>query len=154
MKTVSSFKKLPVIAAVLMALAVFPGASMADKGDRHGDRGGHDKHYSHDRKKSHDKGHYRVDKHAGKSHHYDRHSRGYDKHHKHGKRWKGKHHGHHKAHAHNKHKHRGHGHRHGHGHEHTYVVNDYGHRPHYVGFDDLRFMIGLHNPNLDIVFRN
>ena len=155
MNTVSGFKKLPLIGAVLMALAVFPGVSMAEKGDGYGDRGRHDKQYSHDRKKSYNgnnyRGNKRGDKHASKSHRNDQAHRGYNKYSKHDKHSKGKRYGHQKVHAYNKHKHRDDGHRHGHA---RYVVNDYGHRPHYVGFDDLRFMIGLHNPNLDIVFRN
>lgn len=152
MNTVSSFKKLPLIGAVLLALAVFPGASMAEKGDGYGDRGRSDKHSSYERKNSYNgdshrgnkfdnkHGNKHGNKHAAKSHHYDRHKRGYDKHSKHGKHWKGKQYGH----------------DHDHGHA-RYVVNNYGYRPHHshhVGFDDLRFMIGLHNPNLDIVFRN
>lgn len=159
MNTVSSYKKFPLIGAVLMALAVFPGASIAEKGDGYGDRGRHDKQYSYERKKSYNgDSHHRNkydnkhgNKHAGKSHDYNRHNPGYDKHRKHDKHWKGKQYGHHQGHAYNKHKHRDDGHRHGHA---RYVVNNYGHRPHHVGFDDLRFMIGLHNPNLDIVFRN
>lgn len=155
MNTVSGFKKLSVIAAVLMALAVFPVASMAEKSDGYGDRGRHDKQYSPDRKKAYNgdshRGNKYDNKHAAKSHGDARHNRGYDNHRKHDKHVKGKQYGHHHAHAYNKHKHRDYGHRHGHP---QYVVNDYRHRPHHVGFDDLRFMIGLHNPNLDIIFRN
>lgn len=157
MNTVSSFKKLPMIATVLMTLAIFPGVSMAEKGDGYGDRGRHDKQYSPDRKKSHNGDNYRGDKrgdrHASKSHRNDQPQRGYDKHSKRDKYWKGKQYGHLQSHAYNRYNHRDSGHRHGHDHT-RYVVSDDGHRPHYVGFDELQLMIGLHNPNLDIVFRN
>ncbi len=152
MNTVFGFKKLPLIGAVLMALAVFPGAAMAEKGDAHGDRGRHDNPYSHESKKSYNGDSHRGNKYDNKhSNGYTVKSRDYDKHRKHDKHGQAKPYGHHQAHAYNKHKHHDHGHRHGHQ---RYVVNNYGHRPHHVGFDDLRFMIGLHQPNLDIIFRN
>ena len=153
-----TLKTLPLIGALAMGLALTPAISNADD-----DKRGRDKdRYSHDAGKSHKKAHkqaHRAHKKEWKREHVRDHRRDHrdyrkkhgHKHvnsHKHG--WK-KRHGKHYGHRHTHHGHR-HGHR-GHRHEHV-VVRDYDYHDHYVDFDDLRFMIGLHTDNVDIIFRD
>ena len=145
-------KTLPMIGVLAMGLALTPAISMADDDNR----GRHKDRYSHDAGKSHKKAH-KQDHRAHKKEWKREHRRDHKKYkhghghkhvnnHKHG--WK-KHYGH-------KHRHNGHRHSHshrGHRHEHV-VVRDYGHHDHYLYFDDLRFVFGLHTDNVDIIFRD
>ncbi len=79
----------------------------------------------------------------------------------HGKHFKARRHSHrhdshsreHRRHGHHKH-HRHHYVDHGHGHHHREIITVHGHRPHhYLGLHNLRFMIGLHTGNFDLVIR-
>ena len=147
-----TLKTLPLVGALAMGLAITPAISMADDDNR----GRHKDRYSHDAGKSHKKAHkqdHRAHKREWKRDHKGDH-RSYRKHHghkhvddhRHG--WK-KRHGKHYGHKHGYHGHRHHGHRH----EHV-VVRDYGHHDHYLDFDDIRFIFGLHTDNVDIIFRD
>lgn len=133
-------KALPVMAALTIGLAFAPTASMADDDDR-----GRGHSYSHDGGK-HDKGKLRAKRYErGDKHRYDKKHR---KHHKHRGHYYGHRHGH-------KHKHYRHDH---HGHRPAYVVNNYGHdhyyRDRFIDLSDLRFMIGVHTGNFDLIFRD
>lgn len=136
MKTLSTFKTLPLIGLLAMGLALAPAVSMADDGNR-----GHGKdrvYQKHDGGKSH-----RVDK-----GHFDR-GHGYKMDHKKGHKY---------VQNHNKglgHKHYGHTHKvyrphyHGRGHADYVVIHD-----HYDDYDPLRLMLGLHFDNIDIIYRD
>ena len=143
-KSLNNLKTLPLIGALAISLALWPTLSMADKGDR----GGHKNKYSHDDRQSHSKGrnshnnkrHYKSRGNSHKSNH------GYSSKHRYNKGY-----GAHKNHAHYKRDHHG-GHR---AHNHTtYVVNDRHYSDYSYGLDPLRFMIGLHTNNVDIIFRD
>lgn len=147
-----TLKTLPLIGVLAMGLALTPAISMADDDNR----GRHKDRYSHDAGKSHKKAH-KQDHRAHKKE-WKRDHRSYGKHHghkyadKHKHGWKkrhGKHYGHKHSHRDTRHSHSHRGHRH----EHV-VVRDYGHHDHYLGFDDLRFVFGLHTDNVDIIFRD
>lgn len=148
MKIRQTLKNLPVIGVLALGLALSPNLVMAD----HGDRGKHKSQYSQDSGKTHKKT--RKNDKPRKVHVYDRHG-----HKKARKNHHGRHFARHDSHKHNRHYgHRGdyrHGHRHGHrAHNHShYVTNHHDHHDRYVDFDNLRFMIGLHTDNLDIILR-
>ena len=155
MNIITTLKTLPVVAAVAIGLVLSPAVSMADKADS-----GHQKsQYSHEGGKSHGKAHKKGNYRSDKARHKKQHkvTRSYDKRgNKHvSKKHYGKPYGFRKGHAYNRHGHRD-NHRHGHrGHSHThYVVNDdYDYYDHYLDLDNLRFMIGLHTNNFDIILR-
>ena len=133
----STIKTLPIIAALAIALAMSPNTAMADKGDRNAHKGQYSKQYSHDAGRSHNRTRKDTRLHKGYAHHG---------------------HGHKKVRKshpdmyYGGHKHKGHHHRR-HSHDH-YVVHEHGYRDHYVDFDNLRFMIGLHTDQFDIIFRD
>jgi len=146
MKRLTTLKTLPLAGVVALGLALMPAVSMADKGDR--DNKGH---YSQKSGKS-----YKADKrsHNDRGNRYGHTKKGHDKH---AYNRGGRHH-YGNAYGHDK---RGHGHGHGHAHSvghpvhnhTTTVVHDYGHQ-HYLGLGNLRFMLGLHTDNVDIIFRD
>ena len=147
-----TLKTLPLIGVLAMGLALTPAISMADDDNR----GRHKDRYSHDAGKSHKKAHKQG--HRAHKKEWKREHRSYGKHHghkytdKHKHGWKkrhGKHYGHKHSHRDTRHSHSHRGHRH----EHV-VVRDYGHHDHYLDFDDLRFVFGLHTDNVDIIFRD
>lgn len=135
--------------ALSAALAIPPTLVMADSHDD----GRRHQNYSSATDKQHNKDRYRGSKHAdkthdGKGHKFDyrhstihRHSKAYARPYKH----VDYNHGHHKYRY--NHDHKGHGHNHA-----RYVVNEYYYDDHY-DLDHLRFMIGLHTHNLDIILR-
>ena len=125
MNITTSLKTLPLVTALTMTLALAPAVSMADK-----EHGHHRDDYSEHQ-------HHKNKKHHGKlARTYSHHERGYKKHH-----------GHH----HNRHYDR---HYHGHPRYEEVVVYDYYRPRHYIGLDNLRFMIGLHTGNIDLIFRD
>ncbi|MGB5397645.1 MAG: hypothetical protein WBN96_10895 [Gammaproteobacteria bacterium] len=138
MKLLTTLKTLPLAGVVALGLALVPAVSMADKGDR-GDKG----HYSQQGGKS-----FKADKrsHNDRGNHYGHTKKGHDKYayNRGGRHQYG-------------HDRRGHGHVHSYGHpvhnHTTTVVHDYGHQ-HYLGLGNLRFMLGLHTDNVDIIFRD
>lgn len=149
----STLKTLPIIGVIALGLAITPAYAIADNNGRSHARD-HDSHKTFKKSnKSHkktDRGERRHNVHAYDAYghknmrksHRNKHYRGHDIH-KHKK--------------HNRHQHGNrHWHKHGHtGHTHSYyVVNDYDQHGHYDGFDRLRFMIGLHTDNVDIIFRD
>lgn len=143
----STIKTLPLIGVLALGLVLSPMTAMADQSDR----GSHKGQYSHDNSKKHNKAHKNARPH--KVHEYDR--RG----HKHaGNKHYDKRYSRHNKHSNNKHFRHSHRDKHRHGsrrHSHSYyVVNDHRHHDHYIDFDDLRFMIGLHTDNFDIIFRD
>ena len=148
-KSLTSLKTLPLISVLAIGLVLSPTLSMADNGDR----GRHKTQYS-DSGQSHSKGHKRSNKHSNKAHY-----KSHGKSHKENYRHSSKHHytkgrGHHNAHANYK---RGFNNHHDHhrGDHHTsYVVNDHHYSDYSYGLDPLRFMIGLHTNNFDIIFRD
>ena len=150
MKSLTSLKTLPLISVLAIGLALSPTLSMADNGDR----GRHKTQYSFDGGQSHSKGHKRSNTHSNKRH-YKSHGKSHES--KHGYRSKhhyNKGHGHHNDHAHYKrdrHNHRYDNHR---GQHTTYIVNDHHYSDYSYGLDPLRFMIGLHTNNFDIIFRD
>jgi len=148
----TSLKTLPLLAVLAVGMSLSPSISIAGKGDH----GKHKEKYSHNSGhksgKAHHRDNHRVNKQAYRSHgNSHRNNRGHGSKDHHGSR-----HGHYKHHAYNKHDNHGRGyvynHAHG-GHGHTsYIVNDYYYREPYYVLDPLRFMIGLHTDNLDIIF--
>ncbi len=145
----TTLKSLPLLSLLAAGLILSPTMVTAGYGDR-----SHSKsQYSHDDAKSYSKGHKRSNKHSNKAHYKSQ-----------GKSHKGnyghsskhlytKRQGHYNDRAHNKRGH--HNYRHDHHrdqHHTTYIVNDH-HYDDYYGLDNLRFMIGLHTNNFDIVFR-
>jgi len=145
----------PVIAMLVLGVALAPMSAMASNGDR----GQHKAERSKNVGKHHDRSNYRSEKHAYREPRHNSHRRNVDRNHKrklnhgYGTRY-GSHHNHgHKKHI--KHyprydhhyDHRGHGTTH-------YIVNDYHHRNRYVDYDHLGFMIGLHTNNFDVTFRD
>ena len=143
-----SMKTLSVVGLLALGLALSSNPAMADKADRDGHKGNVTQQSSHQAGKSHnDRSKYNK---QHKEHRYHRND--YRKGHKdRGHKYYSSHKGH-KYKNHHNHVHRdkhGHGYR---GHSHTHnVVN---HHDHYLGFDDLRFMIGLHTDRFDIILRD
>jgi len=118
-------KTLMLSATVAVSLIFIPTLSMADN-DKYSH---HQAKYSTDKTRHHNKGH-KISRSHGQKHHY---SKMQNRHNKHGLHKSG-HHGHR-------------GHNHGHI---NYVVNDHYHGHAHV-FDHLRFMIGLHTDDIDII---
>ena len=143
MKLLTTLKTLPLVSILALGLALAPTASMADKGDRgqkerYSQHGG--KSFKGDKRGHKDRGHGYG--HTKKGH--DKH--GYDRHGSHGRHQVGHAHGHgHDRHAHHN-SYAGHSHN-------NYIVRDYGNQ-HYLGLGNLRFMLGLHTDNVDIIFRD
>lgn len=147
MNIITTFKTLPVIGALVLGLALAPNVALAEKGDR----GNHKGQYSQDTGKTHNKA--RKNNKQHKVHVNDRHG--------HKNLRKGhndKYYSQHNSRKHNRHGSHAHrdNHRHGYGgHTHShYVVNHHDHHDRYIDFDDLRFMIGLHTDNFDIILRD
>ena len=147
----STIKTLPVLAILALGLSLSSNVAMADKGDRNGHKGKIAQQSSHVAGKSHnDTGKYtkrykerRYDRNDNRKGHKERSHKYYGSHY--GNKHK----------SHNNHAHRD-KHQHGyrrHSHSHN-VVNHHGHRDHYIGFDDLRFMVGLHTDRFDIILRD
>ena len=151
-KSLTSLKTLPLIGVLAIGLVLSPTLSMADNGDR----GRHKTQYSHDGGQSHSKGHKRSNTHSNKAH-YKSHGKSHKGNYGHSsKHHYTKGHGHHNNHGHYKRgfKNLRHDHQNSHrAHHTTYVVNDH-HYSDYYGLDPLRFMIGLHTNNFDIIFRD
>ena len=140
-------KTVPLIAMLALGMALAPMSAMASNGDR----GHHKAEQSKNVGKHHNRGHYRSEKHAYKEPRHNSHRRNFNHKSKHeyGTRY-GRHRNKHVRHypRYDRHyDHRGHGTTH-------YVINDYHHRDHYVDYDHLGFMIGLHTNNFDITFRD
>ena len=139
----TTLKSLPLLTLLAAGLVLSPTMVMAGHGDRSHSKG----QYSHDGGQSHSKGHKRSNTHSNK-HHYK----------SHGKSHNTKGHGHYNDHGHykrgfNNHRYDHHDHHRGH-HNTTYVVNDHYYNDYSYGMDSLRFMIGLHTNNFDIIFRD
>jgi len=137
----------PLAAMLALGMALTPISAMASNGDR----GHHKENHSKNVGKHFDRGNSRSGKHSYREPRHNNHKRslGYKLKHDYGTRY-----GRHNDHGHRKHvryypryDHRGHGTTH-------YVINDNHHRDHYVDYDPLRFMIGLHTNNFDITFRD
>ena len=143
-----SMKNLPVVGLLALGLVLSSNPAMADKADRDGHKGYIAQQFSHQAAKSHNnRGKYTK---QHKEHRYDRndHRKGHkDRSHKYYSS-----HNSHKHKSHRNHAHRDY-HRHGYrGHSHSHNVVNY--HDHYVGFDDLRFMVGLHTDRFDIILRD
>ncbi len=146
----TTLKSLPLLTLLAAGLVLSPTMAMAGHGDRSHSKG----QYSHDDNRSHSKGHKRSNKHSNKAQYKS-----------HGKSHKGNY-GHSSKHLYTK----GHGNYNDHGHykrgftnhhdhhrgnqQTTYVVNDHYYNDYSYGLDPLRFMIGLHTNNFDIIFRD
>ena len=127
----TALKNLPLISLLAAGLFLSPAMAMADKGDR----GNFKRHDSHENRHSQSN----SQKHSNKHHNKHSYNKGY---------------GHHNNQVHYKrdhHKHRYDKHR---SHHTTYIVNDHHYSDYSYGLDPLRFMIGLHTNNFDIVFRD
>lgn len=140
-------KTVPLITVLALGLAFAPLSAMAGNGNR-----GHQKsEHSNSSGKHHNKGQYRSEKHTYREPRHNNHKRslGRKLNHDHGTRYSSHHNRGHDKHVRHypRYDHRGHGTTH-------YVVNDYYPRDHYVDFDHLGFMIGLHTNNFDIMFRD
>ena len=142
-----SMKNLPVVGLLALALVISSNPAMAVKADRDGHKGYIAQQFSHQAAKSHNNRGKYTKRH--KEHRYDRndHRKGHkDRSHKYSS------HNGHKHKSRQNHAHRD-NHRHGYrGHSHGHNVVNY--HDHYVGFDDLRFMIGLHTDRFDIILRD
>lgn len=135
---------IPVIAALAASLALAPATSMArDKDHREysGEVRDHAKRHSDDGVRV---GKYRE--HRGKGHKY---TRGHGHHHEKKHRKQGHHYGHRHGHDHH-----GHAHHRGYRDEKVYVIHGPSRHRHYHGNDSLRFMIGLHTGNFDLILRD
>jgi hypothetical protein len=140
----NTLKNLPLLALLTAGLVLSPTMVMAGHGDNSHSKG----QYSRNDRQSHSKGHKQnVKKHYkshGKSHkgnygisskrHY---SKGYG----HSNDYK-------RGHYNYRHDH------HRDQHHTTYIVNDHHYDDYSYGLDPLRFMIGLHTNNVDIIFRD
>ncbi len=155
-----TLKTFPLAGALAMGLALTPAIVNADDDDR----GRHKDRYSHDGGTAYEKSLRKEIRGLRKE---------LKREHKRNQKSHGKHHGHkHKnkhKHKHDGHKHNGHKHKHvykykhnGHKHKHVYKHNHRGHkhRHHryhhyrYRDYDPLRFILGLHTDNFDIIFRD
>jgi hypothetical protein len=138
-----NLKRLSIAGAITAVMILSPAIAMADKGDR-----GHNReHNTVVAGQKHHKGNFRVKEPARKVHggsHKIRHTN-----------WRKRHDGHrHKyyKHPHNRHAHHGY---HDNGHRHVnYVVHDHYYYDDGYDLDYLRFMIGLHSDNLDIILHD
>ena len=141
MNNKTRLKNLPLLTLFAASLVLSPAIAMADQGDR-----GHSKSkYSQDERRSHGKSHNRSDKHSNK-HNYRSHGKSHKGHNKQNStRSYDRGYGHHNKHAHYKRRN---------DHHTTYVVNDHHYSDHLYGLDHLRFMIGLHTNNFDIILRD
>ena len=152
MNIIPSLKTLPLISAIAFGLALSPTLSMAADGNR----GDHKMKYSHDRGQSHKNGHGRHK--TGKSQRNSPVAHAVNKHRqeKQGHKHRSNNHYDRAYGNHMYHKHGNHGHNHAYSdHNHTnYVYHDYGYRGQYVDLDNMRFMLGLHTGNFDIIFRD
>ncbi len=129
-------KKLSLLGLLATSIVLTPGIALADRGDRDHSR----KNYSHDDRRSHsNRDDYRP---SGKRH------QGYERYGSVHNRSRG--HGHHKNHANYKHRYDGRR----HNNYTTYVVNDRYYASDFYIRDPLRFMIGLHTNNIDIILRD
>lgn len=144
----STIKSLPVIGILALGLALSSNAAMADKGDRDGHKGNITQQFSHQADKSHNNTGKYTKRYKERRYNRNDHRKG---HKDRSRKYYSSHNGH-KHKSHNNHAHRD-NHRHGYrGHSHSHnVVN---HHDHYVGFDDLRFMVGLHTDRFDIILRD
>ena len=130
------FEKLSLLALLASSIALTPSIALADRGDR-----------------DHSRGNYSNDEHRSHSNRYDYRPSG--KRHQAYKRYGSVHkqsrgHGHHKNHV--RYKHRYDGRRHNN--HTTYVVNDHYYANDFYLRNPLRFMIGLHTNNIDIILRD
>ena len=149
----TTLKSLPLLTLLAAGLFLSPTMAMAGHGDRSHSKG----QYSHDGGQSHSKGQKRSNTYSNK-----RHYKSHGKSHKENYGHSSKHHytkerGHYNDHGHYKrgfNNHRYDHHDHHRGHHTTYVVNDHYYNDYSYGLDSLRFMIGLHTNNLDIIFRD
>ena len=136
----TTLKNLPLLALFTAGLVLSPAIVMAGHGDSKHSKG----QYSNDARQSHSKGHKQNDNKHYKSRGKSRKGHnGYSS-----KRTYSKAYGHYNDHAHYK---RGH---HRDRHNTTYIVNDHHYDDYSYGLDPLRFMIGLHTNNFDIIFRD
>ncbi len=129
-------KKLSLLGLLATSVVLAPGIALADRGDRGQSR----ESYSHDDRRSH----------SNRNDH-----RSYGKRHQGYQRYGSAHnqnrgYGHHKNHAHYKHRYDDRRHN-----DHTtYVINDGYYASDFYIRDPLRFMIGLHTNNIDIILRD
>ena len=156
MKIITSLKTLPLISVIALGLALSPTLTMADDGNR----GGQKTQYSNDRgqshNKTHNKGNRRGDAAKNHSRRYVANSFVQRRHDKQSHKHKAKNHYDRRYDDHGYHRHGAHGHKHvstTHNHRHT-VIHDYGYRAPYVDLDNMRFMLGLHTGNFDIILRD
>ena len=143
----TTLKNLPLLALLTAGIVLSPTIVMAGHGDSSHSKG----QYSHDARQSHSKGHKQNDKKhyksRGKSH---KSHNGYSS-----KRLYNKGYGNYNEHAHYKPGHHNYRHDNHRGQLHTtYIVNDHHYDNYSYGLDPLRFMIGLHTNNFDIIFRD
>lgn len=155
MKIISALKALPVASLLIMGIVLSPAIAMADNGDRGRTKSEH----SFDSGQSHNV----RDRHRDKSTHkkqqnerhivrkYDRNSHGHNKY-RHGhviQKHNGKPYAKHKKHVY--YHYDQHGQNHKPHHHDNYIVH---HHEHYDVFDDVRFKIGIHTGDFDIVYRD
>lgn len=149
MKLLTTLKNVPLAGVLALGLALLPASAMADKGDRGHDKGSS----SYEKNKSFNKGdrrngtpvHRKIQP-AG--HHGDKHNKGGYNRHSH-KQFISRHYDkphsryiNRVIHRHDHHDHNRHTHRH------------YAEYDHYHVYDDIRFKIGVHTGNFDIVFQD
>lgn len=140
-------KFIPLASILSLTLAMTPGITMADDGGRQKNQ------YSHDGAKSHKK-QPRKEQHVIHGYNKPAHNKAR---HKQVTKVYGKPYMKHNKPVHYKyvsygHDYRGHDHR-GYGHTRYIVIDDH-HHEHYVDLDDIRFKVGLHTGNLDIIFHD
>ena len=151
MNIIHTLKSLPVIGLITLGLVLSSNTAMADKAGHDGTKGQIAQQFSHELDKSYGRKHKHAKRHKEQRYDRGRYSYGHSKH-------SHKHHGRHHGHKHKSHRAHGHGdyHQHGYrGHSHSHSTHNHaGHRHHYVDFDDLHFMVGLHTDRFDIILRD
>jgi len=140
MNFIPKLKVIPLTAIIALGLALSPTLSMADNKNH----GRQKDQYSHDGGKSHIKAQ-RNEQHI--VHGYDKRGKGHVTNNYFGKPHVAR--SKHVYYANYPYRHEHHGHS-----DVEYIVVDHDHHDHYVDYDDVRFKIGVHTGNFDIVFRD
>jgi len=133
MKLTTVFNTLALPGLLAASLVLSPLNAMADNDGHHAYTRKHESHQRHA-----DNRHYRS------KHYYGKHHSG--RHRTHRDHDSGKHYGHRYG--------RVYSYEYGRPHHRSYIVNEYYDNDDYIGLDRLRFMIGLHSNNLEIIFRD
>lgn len=150
MKINTPLNTLPLLAVLAVTLFLSPALSLADNGNSGHHKEKHSHHGGKSGRKSYNMGQHRSNQHSYKTHgksHKNNHSYRPELHYSNGH---GR--GHHNKRVFYKRGHQNHVHR---GYSHiNYAVNNHDYNDHFYALDPLRFMIGIHSDNLDIILHD